>query len=104
MARLPHRKHLPYEYADRLHGWPLQEDAASQEVAAYWQYIEVLNKCVRPSFAILHEKVYPADHEFWNRNYPPTGFRCRCTVRTLSEPQVKNQGLTVETEMPKDGV
>ncbi|MBQ7607481.1 MAG: minor capsid protein [Desulfovibrionaceae bacterium] len=70
----------------------------------YWQYIAVLDKRVRPSHAILHEKVYPADHEFWSTNYPPNGFRCRCTVRTLSEHQVQTQGLTVETEMPKDGV
>ncbi len=70
----------------------------------YWQYIAVMDKRVRPSHAILHEKVYPADHEFWTSNYPPNGFRCRCTVRTLSERQVKAQGLTVEKEMPKDGV
>ena len=28
----------------------------------YWQYIAVMDKRVRPSHAILHEKVYPADH------------------------------------------
>ena len=67
----------------------------------YWQYIAVMDKRVRPSHAILHEKVYPADHEFWSSNYPPNGFRCRCGVRTLSARQVKKQGLTVETEMPK---
>lgn len=67
----------------------------------YWQYIAVMDKRVRPSHAILHEKVYPADHEFWATNYPPNGFRCRCGVRTLSARQVKKQGLTVETEMPR---
>lgn len=60
-----------------------------------------MDKRVRPSHAILHEKVYPADHEFWATNYPPNGFRCRCGVRTLSARQVEKQGLTVETEMPK---
>lgn len=67
----------------------------------YWQYIAVMDKRVRPSHAILHEKVYPADHEFWATNYPPNGFRCRCGVRTLSARQVEKQGLTVETEMPR---
>lgn len=70
----------------------------------YWQYLAVMDKRVRPNHAILHEKVYPADHEFWDANYPPNGFRCRCTVATLSERQVRAQGLTVETEMPKPGV
>lgn len=70
----------------------------------YWQYIAVMDKRVRPSHAILHEKVYPADHEFWAANYPPNGFRCRCGVRTLSERQVKNMGLTVEKAMPQPDV
>ena len=70
----------------------------------YWQYLAVMDKRVRPSHAILHEKVYPADHEFWDANYPPNGFRCRCAVVTLSERQVRAQGLTVEREMPKPGV
>ena len=67
----------------------------------YWQYLAVMDKRVRPSHAILHGKVYPADHEFWKTNYPPNGFRCRCCARTLSEHQVKKMGLSVETEMPK---
>lgn len=67
----------------------------------FWQYLAVMDKRVRPSHAILHEKVYPADHPFWDTNYPPNGFRCRCAVVTLSEQQVKAQGLTVEKEMPK---
>lgn len=67
----------------------------------YWQYMAVMDRRVRPSHAVLHEKVYPADHEFWNSNYPPNGFRCRCAVVTLSERQVRAQGLTVEKDMPK---
>ncbi len=70
----------------------------------YWQYIAVMDKRVRPSHAILHEKVYPADHEFWATNYPPNGFRCRCGVRTLSARQVEKQGLAVEKEMPREGM
>lgn len=70
----------------------------------YWQYIAVQDKRVRPSHAILHGLVYPADHDFWATNYPPNGFRCRCGVRTLSERQVKKLGLEVQTEMPKPGM
>ena len=70
----------------------------------YWQYIAVMDRRVRPSHAILHKKVYPAEHEFWASNSPPNGLRCRCGVRTRSERQVKAQGLIVEMEMPKAGV
>ena len=66
----------------------------------YWQYIAVMDKRVRPSHAILHEKVYPANHEFWASNYPPNGFRCRCGVRTLSARQVEKLGLEVQKNMP----
>lgn len=66
----------------------------------YWQYIAVMDKRVRPSHAILHEKVYPADHEFWASNYPPNGFRCRCGVRTLSARQMEKLGLEVQKNMP----
>lgn len=70
----------------------------------YWQYLAIMDKRTRPSHAILHEKVYPADHEFWSANYPPNGFRCRCGVATLSQRQVDAQGLTVEKDMPQPGV
>lgn len=70
----------------------------------YWQYITVEDRRRRPSHAILHGVVYPADHAFWGANYPPNGFRCRCTVRTLSERQVQAQGLAVQTEMPGDSM
>ena len=62
-----------------------------------------MDKRVRPSHAILHGKVYPADHDFWASNYPPNGFRCRCCVRSLSARQVEKQGLTVEKAMPQAG-
>lgn len=70
----------------------------------YLQYLAIMDKRVRPSHAVLHEKVYPADHEFWNSNYPPNGFRCRCAAVSLSERQVRKQGLTVEKAMPQPGV
>lgn len=74
---------------------------AVKESRPYWQYLAIMDKRTRPSHAILHGKVYPADHEFWQSNYPPNGFRCRCGVATLSERQVKAQNLTVETKMPE---
>ena len=70
----------------------------------YWQYMAVMDKRVRPAHAMLHGRVYPADHEFWASHYPPNGFRCRCCVRTLSERQVHKMGLNVETELPQAGV
>lgn len=66
----------------------------------YWQYVAVQDRRTRPAHAVLDGKVYPADHEFWNAHYPPNGFQCRCTVRSLSPRQVEAERLTVERDMP----
>lgn len=69
----------------------------------YWQYLAIMDRRTRPSHAVLHEFVYPADHDFWSENYPPNGFRCRCCVRCLSARQIEKMGLNVEKNMPKPG-
>ena len=74
---------------------------AVKKTRPYWQYIAIMDKRTRPSHAVLHEKIYPANHEFWESNYPPNGFRCRCAVRTLSQRQIDSENLEVQKEMPK---
>lgn len=68
----------------------------------YWRYFTIEDKRRRPSHAVLHGMVYPADHEFWGQHYPPNGFRCRCGVQSLSARQVKKMGLEVQHNMPGD--
>lgn len=72
----------------------------TKETRPYLQYSAVLDKRTRPSHAVLHGLIYPCDHEFWNTFYPPNGYRCRCTVRSVSKNEVKRNKLTVETQMP----
>lgn len=67
----------------------------------YWQYEAVNDKHTRPKHLAMDGRVFPADSPVWNIWYPPNGFRCRCTVRSLSKRQVEQQGLKVETEAPK---
>lgn len=45
-------------------------------------------------------RVYPADSPVWDVWFPPNGFKCRCTVKTLSKRQVEQRGLKVETTFP----
>jgi SPP1 gp7 family putative phage head morphogenesis protein len=68
---------------------------AVKESRPYWQYSAVNDSRTRPTHAALHGKIYPADSEFWDTFYPPNGFRCRCSVKTLSSRQVEQRGLEV---------
>lgn len=71
---------------------------AVKKLRPYWMYDAVDDKHTRAQHRALDRKVYPADHVFWQRWYPPNGYRCRCAVRTLSERQVQAMGLKVETD------
>lgn len=70
----------------------------------YWQYDAVNDRKTRLSHRAMDGRVYRADDPIWDIWYPPNGFRCRCGVKTLSERQVKERGLKVETEIPVAGV
>jgi hypothetical protein len=33
---------------------------------------------VRPGHRRLNHAIYPKGHSFWNNNFPPNGWNCRC--------------------------
>lgn len=66
----------------------------------YWMYDAVGDSHTRPSHLAMDGKVFRADDPIWDTWYPPNGFRCRCGIVTLSERQVQERGLKVETEAP----
>lgn len=75
-------------------------DPAVLELRPYWQYDAVNDAHTRPSHLAMDGKVYRADSPVWDTWYPPNGFRCRCTVRTLSRRQMEQRGLKVEEGFP----
>ena len=76
-------------------------DPEVMKLRPYWQYDAVNDSHTRPSHLAMDGKVYRADSPVWNTWYPPNGFRCRCTVHTLSQRQVDDMGLTVEQDVPR---
>lgn len=66
----------------------------------YWQYKTAGDGRVRETHAAMQDKVYAADDPIWNVWYPPNGYRCRCTVVSLTEAQVRRMGLEVSTKPP----
>ena len=75
-------------------------DPGVMKLRPFWQYDAVNDAHTRPSHLAMDGKVFPADHPVWNTWFPPNGFRCRCTVRTLSKRQVEARELTVEDKFP----
>ena len=69
----------------------------------YWQYDAVNDSKTRPSHLAMDGRVFMADDPIWDTWFPPNGFKCRCTVKTLSKRQMEQRGLTVETEAPEGG-
>lgn len=66
----------------------------------YWQYKTAGDGRVRETHVAMQDKVYAADDPIWNVWYPPNGYRCRCTVVSLTEEQVKRMGLEVSSKPP----
>lgn len=73
---------------------------AAKKFRPYWQYKTAGDGHVRESHAAMQDRVYAADDPIWDVWYPPNGFRCRCTVVSLSKRQVEEKGLTVSNRPP----
>jgi phage putative head morphogenesis protein, SPP1 gp7 family len=63
----------------------------------YWEYNAVMDNRTRPTHAALNGRVFRWDDPIWQTIYPPNGYNCRCWVRALTEAQIKNHPLGVES-------
>lgn len=66
--------------------------------AVYWRYVAILDTRVRPDHAALHGMIRHRDDPFWQRNYPPNAWNCRCKVQAYSQDQIKRRGWKIKTE------
>jgi len=66
----------------------------------YLQYLTAGDTRVRPEHAAWNDKVLLIDDVWWDTHYPPNGWGCRCTVRTLSQRQLERADLTVSKAPP----
>ena len=74
----------------------------TRDFAPYLQYSAILDGRTRQSHAAAHGAVYHIDDPFWDYFYPPNGFNCRCTVRALSDGDLKRRGLSVRESVLED--
>ena len=77
-----------------------QQMRQTKDARPYWRYSAVNDKRTRPAHRAVHGKIFPADHPFWDTWYPPNGFRCRCSVNSVSQDNLDAEGWQVETKDP----
>jgi SPP1 gp7 family putative phage head morphogenesis protein len=68
----------------------------------YWQYVAVMDGRTRPGHAAMNGRVLPHDHPFWQKNFPPNGFNCRCTVISRHAQELKREGLQLTRKAVPD--
>lgn len=65
------------------------------EKRPYWQYSSVVDNRTTGLCRSLDGKVYRYDDPFWTVFYPPNHWRCRARVSSISERELKRDGLEV---------
>lgn len=65
-----------------------------ESLGEYFYYSAILDGATRPSHQKLHGTILPKTHPFWDINYPPNDWNCRCTVRVYTQKELDKKGLT----------
>ncbi|OPH34972.1 phage minor head protein [Moraxella equi] len=66
----------------------------------YWRYRHNTVENPRHQHKSWDGLVLPADSPFWQTNYPPNGWGCRCTVEAINERELKRMGKEKPDELP----
>lgn len=65
------------------------------------RYVALDDGRTRPEHLAWHNTVLPIDDAFWKTHYPPNGWRCRCTVQSVGQADLKAHGWAVSKQAPK---
>ena len=63
--------------------------------ATYWRYVSVLLSNTRDDHRSMHGKVLHRNDSFWQINYPPNGWNCKCKVQALTKKQAERRGAKI---------
>lgn len=69
-------------------------ESQMKSVGEYFRYTAVLDSKTRPTHRKLHGTTLLKTDKFWDTNYPPNGWNCRCKVQVLTEAEVRARGIT----------
>jgi SPP1 gp7 family putative phage head morphogenesis protein len=74
--------------------WEQQKRVANSR--PYLMYDAINDSRTRPNHTAMDNTILHRDDPWWATHYPPCGYRCRCTVISLTEKQAQKRGLTVK--------
>lgn len=69
-------------------------------VYPYWQYMHTSSARPRPQHLAWVGTTLAADDPWWATHYPPNGWRCKCSVRPVSEAGMRRQGKRGPDQAP----
>lgn len=70
--------------------WEQQKRSANSR--PYLMYDAINDSRTRPNHTAMDGTILHRDDPWWRTHYPPCGYRCRCTVISLSERQLQARG------------
>jgi SPP1 gp7 family putative phage head morphogenesis protein len=80
-----------------------EEQLANVDDRPYWQYVAIMDRRGRKEHKALNGLTFPFDDPFWQKFYPPNGWRCRCRVRALSADNLKDRKIDIRSSEGKLG-
>jgi len=69
--------------------------------SVYWRYSSMMLANGRDAHKAINGTLLHRDDPFWQTNYPPNGWNCRCKVRAYSKKQAEKKGMTISKTAPK---
>lgn len=70
-------------------------------LSEYIRYVAILDNRTRHTHAQMHGKIAHRNDKFWEKNYPPNGWNCRCAVEFISKDEMDEQGFKEMSEIEK---
>jgi SPP1 gp7 family putative phage head morphogenesis protein len=67
--------------------WNADQDPDIQEILWGYRYLTMEDDRVRPEHVGFDGVTLPKEDPFWDENWPPNGFACRCTAISIFEPR-----------------
>ena len=71
------------------------------KLSEYIRYVAILDNRVRAEHAALHGKIAHRKDKFWETNYPPNGWNCRCSVEFISKDEMDELGWSEMSDIEK---